>query len=556
MATPPFKVKAVYDYSSPHEDDLSFSNGQIVTVTDIEDDDWYVGEYMDASGSKKEGLFPKNFVETYEPEPPPRPIRGARAKNADLADNTKDKEKGGNLEEGSGTRAEPEKNSQSEPKQIEAVHAEATQTTSVKPEQLQEEVSSMTVESPPPAPKLAPAVPATTKGPPPAVAEKPSSFRDRIAAFNKPTAPPIAPFKPSNAPAGFIKKPFVAPPPSRDAYIPPQRENQPPKPVLREDSVEASQTEQDEQSGMAMSSSGAVVSATNSGEEAPKATSLKERIALLQKQQLEQAARRADQVQKDKPKKPSKKLTDTSEKSGGQDENIIEPGTHRNAEESGTLTSQQVVESPGALAEGNERPLATQGTYSLDRDVQSDGYNAHHSGAVESTEHATATSITSVNEDDGRAIEVPSTEETANRPVNQAESSEEEDDMDPETKRRMELRERMAKMSGGMGMPGMFNPFGGAIRGGTPKKKSSEKPMDPPESQAPKSSQKSQRVSITPASGASRQLYSPSEPSLSNKEYEDEPLTEVNPDNESQRFDEDAEELHGKYQSPLSTKLL
>ena len=37
----------------------------------------------------------------------------------------------------------------------------------------------------------------------------------------------------------------------------------------------------------------------------------------------------------------------------------------------------------------------------------------------------------------------------------------EEEEVDPEVKRRMEIRERMAKMSGGMGMAGMFGPPGG-----------------------------------------------------------------------------------------------
>jgi hypothetical protein len=40
--------------------------------------------------------------------------------------------------------------------------------------------------------------------------------------------------------------------------------------------------------------------------------------------------------------------------------------------------------------------------------------------------------------------------------------------MDAETRRKLELRERMAKMSGGMGMPGMF---GGIPMGGLPPKK-------------------------------------------------------------------------------------
>ena len=76
------------------------------------------------------------------------------------------------------------------------------------------------IASSPPATKPAPAMAA--KAPPP-VAEKPSSFKDRIAAFNKTAAPPIAPFKPGGQgnTTGFVKKPFVAPPPSKNSYIPP-----------------------------------------------------------------------------------------------------------------------------------------------------------------------------------------------------------------------------------------------------------------------------------------------------------------------------------------------
>ena len=75
-----YKVKAVYDYSSPHEDDLDFKVGQIISVTEEEGDDWYVGEYTDDSGIKRDGLFPRNFVERYEPAPPPRPNRASRHK--------------------------------------------------------------------------------------------------------------------------------------------------------------------------------------------------------------------------------------------------------------------------------------------------------------------------------------------------------------------------------------------------------------------------------------------------------------------------------------------
>ena len=572
MATPPFKVKAVYDYNSPHEDDLSFSNGQIVTVTEVEDDDWYVGEYIDASGSKKDGLFPKNFVETYEPEPPPRPTRGARARNNDLAGNTKGKAGDDDVGEESGMVVQQEHKSQVEPKPSEAIPTQIIQTASINPEQpqFQEEEPSTTVKTPPPAPKPAPAVPATTKGLPPVIVEKPSSFRDKIAAFNKPAAPPIAPFKPNNIPSGFIKKPFVAPPPSRNAYVPPQRENPRPKPVLREDNLEFSQTRSDEQAGTVDSGPTGLSSTTDHEEEAPKSTSLKERIALLQKQQLEQAARRADQAQKEKPKKPSKKLTDSSEKSGGQDEDTPEPDRHPNVEESGKFTSQQVVKSPSTEEDVYDGSSEIRGTGLRDRDIHSDGYKADQSAAGETIDDATGNSTTSVEEDDGRANAAQSTKENANLSANHAESSEEEeDDMDPETRRRMELRERMAKMSGGMGMPGMFNPFGGAAMGGTPsKKRLGEKSTDQQESQASKLTQESQRVPIIPVPGVSRKHSTPTEPPSSNTGHDDERIVKADSDHKTydtykpdldqdklQKPDEKIEESQGKCQSHLRARL-
>src|SRR5271155_2308599 len=80
MPTAPFKVKAVYDYNSAEPDDLNFPNGQIITVTAEEDDDWYSGEYADSTGQRRVGIFPKNFVEKYEPAVPSRPSRPTRAK--------------------------------------------------------------------------------------------------------------------------------------------------------------------------------------------------------------------------------------------------------------------------------------------------------------------------------------------------------------------------------------------------------------------------------------------------------------------------------------------
>ncbi|CAL9733583.1 myosin tail region-interacting protein MTI1 [Monosporozyma servazzii] len=58
----PFRVVALFPYQSEFEDDLNFDKDQAITVTSVEDEEWYYGEYNDASGEVKEGIFPKSFV--------------------------------------------------------------------------------------------------------------------------------------------------------------------------------------------------------------------------------------------------------------------------------------------------------------------------------------------------------------------------------------------------------------------------------------------------------------------------------------------------------------
>jgi hypothetical protein len=137
--------------------------------------------------------------------------------------------------------------------------------------------------------------------------------------------------------------------------------------------------------------------------------------------------------------------------------------------------------------------------------------DADQSGA-DNTEDAEGTS-TSVEDDEDRPKHVhpplpmraptaPSQEqEVGNEPhvgeqEEEEEVEEEEDEMDAEARRKLELRERMAKMSGGMGMPGMF---GGMPMGGLPpkKKKTAEKKME--ENEEPTVPQ--QRVAMFPVPG-------------------------------------------------------
>ena len=494
MGTPPFKVKAVFDYSSPHDDDLSFSNGQIVLVTDEEDADWYYGEYQDSSGKKQEGLFPKNFVEKYEPETPPRPSRPTRPKK--------------DIEQAQGPSNPPDTDI---PVEDAAPSAQATNSPPSKPK-VQESATSdgPKVEepqpmSPPPtlpnpsaAPPLSssvkgvdkPGTPMASKAAPPAVAEKPSggSFRDRIAAFNKPAAP-VAPIKPSGlgqpGASGFVKKPFVAPPPSKNAYVPPPREPPPSKVYRREEDPEIALAVTNDQArpGLPMASTTSV-SVDADPEDQPKPTSLKERIALLQKQQMEQAARHIEGGQKkEKPKRPPKKRTESH-----QSEKNLEGGTSTQQVESLERKSTEddtPSHGPPPRARSSTRrrkskevtPATSPNVTS--QEMFSDANDADQSGAGDTEEGDVSTGKDDDEKLHRRTSVLPPRTPKANLDQSSAgkdddankqkseeegvgeddeEEEEEEEDIDPEVRRRMEIRERMAKMSGGMGMAGMFGP--------------------------------------------------------------------------------------------------
>jgi myosin tail region-interacting protein MTI1 len=470
MAAPPFKVKASYDYNSPHEDDLSFSAGQIITVTEEEDADWYVGEYADASGETQSGLFPKNFVERYEPAPPPRPVRAARPKPAEKAPE------------------QPIKEPEPESKHASASQAPvSTPAPAPVPESLPQPTSPPVIKAAdPPVPKPAPA-PAAARSPPP-VSEKPSSFRDRIAAFNKPAAPPIAPFKPAGlGTSDFIKKPFVAPPPSRNAYVPPPARELPPQKVYRreEDPEIAERQAQDLENA---SKAGLVPTGEqDEAEEPPKAVSLKERIALLQKQQMEQAARRTETA-KEKPKRPPKKRTESQE-------------TDEAGERGDIPTSEPIPRGSSDL--DREHYESTRKPPKAPKPVEpsfSDGNDADQSAADETTEDAEGAS-TGIDEAEESRPRKPAAEPEHG----EDEESTEEEEVDEETRHQMALRERMAKLSRGMGMPGMFGPPGGMPMmgmGASKKKRHTEKHAESIEEASPTA--QAPRIPVIPMPGINR----------------------------------------------------
>ena len=482
--TPPYQVKAVYEYSSPHDDDLSFPNGQIITVTDEEDADWYYGEYTDASGGEHEGLFPRNFVKRYEPETPPRPSRpGRQKKGPEPSPVVSQGEQFDKTPETSAPPLEPTP-ARFAPEDIKPVSKPPTQYAG-------EGRIARPSEKPPDEP------PSTQKNTDPPANDKPASgsFRDRINAFNKSAAPPVAP-KPSgpgsSGGTGFIKKPFVAPPPSKNAYVPPPREAPPQKIYRRDEDPEIVGQLNDGEAAEQPASSPLPVP-TETDEDQPKPTTLKHRIALLQKQQIEQASRHAEGTQKkDKPKRPHKKRVESQERlSAHADEGdshdlnrVTTAGTadsHHVDQEGDEAAPEELLSATPSKA--GESALVGSPVTAATRGFQSDANDADHSGAGD-TEEAGETSTGRDDSDEKpqngvspasqRALQAPHQEPDVGDEEDDAdeEQDEEEKELDPEVKRRMEIRERMAKMSGGMGMAGMFGPPGG-MPDMTPKKQTS-----------------------------------------------------------------------------------
>ena len=493
MAAPPFRVKAVYDYSSPHDDDLSFPNGQIINVTDEEDADWYYGEYTDSQGNPKQGLFPKNFVERYEPTTPPRPSRTARPKKeteppvpSQVTASAAVPEAEDNIgSQGVSSPPSVPVSKEDEPKS--STNAERSLPVLNPSPAPAPEVSSSTT---PAKPTIKPVPSGPSKAVSPTTAGKPSigSFRDRIAAFNKPATPPVAPMKPGglgqSGGSAFVKKPYVAPPPSRNAYVPVPREPPPQKIYRREEDPDVGSNNTE-----AASAPNPPSFSTNTGdleEDQPKPTSLKDRIALLQKQQMEQAARHAEVAQKkEKPKRPPKRQTDPHPTAGaagndGEADNHERPNNEDSTRHQAGESSldDHPPRARSSTRRGSKSKEATP-VASPTRLYHNDPNDADQSGAGD-TEDGGDVSTGREDEDERprpnipvgsqriphlprREPEAKAEEDAEEEGENDEDEEEDEEDeeIDPEVKRKMEIRERMAKMSGGMGMAGMFGPPGG-----------------------------------------------------------------------------------------------
>jgi hypothetical protein len=255
---------------------------------------------------------------------------------------------------------------------------------------------------------------------------------------------------------------------------------------------QAQDLENAEKAGLVASSS------ADQDEEAPKAVSLKERIALLQKQQAEQAARR-DVSAKEKPKRPPKKRSESQAQ-----EDAMQEGTEP---QSADLAPRESFEFGRESQESARRPpKVPRPSESAPREMPSDGNDADQSGAGETTEEAEGTSG-SVEDENEAHVNPPARNAAPARPgVEDENESEGDEDLDEETRNQMALRERMAKLSGGMGMGAMFGPRGGMPMmgmGGGSKKKAPERSFDEPE---PTPMAQAPRVPVIPVPGLNRTM--------------------------------------------------
>ncbi|KAI9495020.1 hypothetical protein BDB00DRAFT_815522 [Zychaea mexicana] len=72
--------RALYNFPGDHDEDLAFSQGDIITVLEEINEGWWSGEVIDKQGHKHCGIFPLNYTEELDtpdvpPPPPPLPSK-------------------------------------------------------------------------------------------------------------------------------------------------------------------------------------------------------------------------------------------------------------------------------------------------------------------------------------------------------------------------------------------------------------------------------------------------------------------------------------------------
>ncbi|CAN6647312.1 hypothetical protein TRVA0_022S01156 [Trichomonascus vanleenenianus] len=416
----PFLVKALYPYTSDHPDDLPFSEGDVIKVDAVEGDDWYSGSL--AAHPDKRGMFPKNFVEVQEPqeESAVEPVEH---------------------EPEPAKPAEPEPVGEPGPVKLvkpEPVKPDEPATEAIEPT---EQMLKLSLENKP--------EPKEEKPPKP---PKSNAFKDRIAAFNAMNdAPPTPQFQQPKQ-RSFVNKPYVPPPSS---YVPaapksppaqpkPSFAAPPPVPHAAEPAeLVHKETEEEEEEAM------------------PK-MSLKERIAMLQKQQEEEHVRSEAAAQRKKARADAKRKA-LEEQKISKDSADGEEERRLSVDKTGeSVTSHRRSSSSAKRLSVDFGRRASQDTH--EEQVRRGSLPAKPEEADSDIEEVAHQREARKSIDERARSEEEDEDEDEDEEEDEEDESSEEDE---EEAKRIALRERMAKISaGGMGMSmggmGMMIPGFGA----------------------------------------------------------------------------------------------
>ena len=513
----PFQVKALHEYKSDYDDDLQFAAGQVITVTDIEDDEWYSGTY-----GGKSGLFPKNFVETLTlsgstdadhevknddstgdssaanvPPVPPIPTAPADSESSDSETEYADP-----LESEPQTQAAPPSvtpsvpvetsssvDTQDEVKQSEhdsVIDNLIRRNSTALPDPLDESASVFEgnmkhVEDSQPqiaVPAKQPEIPPIPSQAPSKQAHAPPTPEaDRVRLNEAPPPVPRVPM-PGSLPKQrddpyAIKKQFIGA--GKSSYVPQ---------VKPRDNSHVAHGFNDVSEDHEIVRETDEVRPAESNE--PK-MSLKERIALLQKRQQEEAEREAAALKKKEERKKrleeeKKKLEEEKKLKIAETVQPLETTSHTIQHD-----EDRVMEAPGQVAP--EAEIAGSSIPQQHSGSSSQSVRPRPGSYQDSDLEGTHDPNDMTDQDSGDVTDKEGNAETQPEPVANEDGDDDEDD--DEDLRRRRLVERMAKISGGrnmFGMMGMPSPFGGAPASAT-SNKLRKKSIDTALSEAPKESE-------------------------------------------------------------------
>lgn len=461
----PFSAVALYEYKSDYEDDLNFPSGQVIQITAIEDDEWYSGSYIDSNGVEQSGMFPKNFVGEVE-NTSNLNTSDAPASKSHTTDTTTKKE-------GDNGEHNIHKVSQSDTPVIPVIPKEEAEV-----DKLKEAVNQSQEHK----------------------AEKPFAHKglgSRISTFDSEKSFPLPSSRLSEDKENSNTRSYKG---ASSSYIPPSlgSKNKDIKskpdfshssyvpPPLKKDKPQHSTEAVGDHHPEPVKPSLSFREEHQEEDEGPK-LSLKERIALLQQKQKEEAEREAEALKKKQQKKEAHKKTGSVSHSIASSDDP-ESSAERGGEEAQRTTLEAFAE-------------PTEGGH--DVFVDSDEEIGTETAAEEE-----------IGEDgDGEEDGIKGEED-------------EDEEEDSEESRRAALRDRMAKLAGAS-MYGGFNPFASA--GGFPAKStgSSKKKVKSVEDEE---RSKAAPIPILPFGGASGAPQIPEALQRKEKTADHEPVTEVDED--------------------------